>query len=217
MIYSSCFPPTEIGDWFNQHVSGPSLEIQPLSNLCSDDTWIGLALCAYFSDPEHPTNFLDKFDPDFSHYLVCVLETERVTLGPLHHHRITNEEFKKLENGEFIWLSYIPRLWFSEQLEDFNLNIEASFASDRGSWQAQKCGLRLLFRHDEEEFKQTINHCMASLIDNQDPLSYTKVDNNRNKNQRHDGQAGSSKSSSFIDDPQQDNVHPKDKGKRILQ
>ncbi|XP_048318238.2 uncharacterized protein LOC107417594 isoform X1 [Ziziphus jujuba] len=222
LIYSSCFPLTEIVDWFNHHISGPSLEIQPLSNLFGDDNWTGLALCVHFSDPEHPTTFPDKFDPDFSHYLVCLLETERVTLGPLHQHEISNQEFKKLGNGEFIWLSYIPRLWFSEQLEgSFDL-IKASFASDRGGWRAEKCGLRLLFRHDEEEFKQTINHCMALLIENQDPISQNKFDNEENKKQCHDGQAGTSKSSRFVPDPQQEileepgDLNQKNRGKRIV-
>ncbi|KAH7516755.1 hypothetical protein FEM48_Zijuj10G0168500 [Ziziphus jujuba var. spinosa] len=45
-------------------------------------------------------------------------------------HEITKEEFKKLDGGEFVWMSYLPRLWFSNQL-DCNL-IKASFASERG-------------------------------------------------------------------------------------
>ncbi|KAH7516756.1 hypothetical protein FEM48_Zijuj10G0168600 [Ziziphus jujuba var. spinosa] len=221
--YSSCFPPTDILDWFNHHSNGPSLTIQLSSNLCSDDNWIGLALCSYFADPEHPTTFFGNFDLEIlGHYLVCYLETERAGLDPLHQHEITNEEFKKLDSGEFIWLSYIPRLWFSDQLKDCNL-IEASFASERGGWRSQRCGLRLLYRHDEEEFKQTLNHCMASLIDNQDPISHTKFDNERNKKQRHDGQAGTSKSVIYISDPEQENLegpnnlNQKDRGKRILQ
>nr|XP_048318174.1 disease resistance protein RPS4B-like [Ziziphus jujuba var. spinosa] len=153
MIYNSCFPPTEILDWFIHHGNGPSAEIQLPSNLYDGD-WIGVALCAYFTYDEHPSTFIDNFDPEIPQFLIC-----NFGLDTLHLYQMTNE-VKKID-GEFIWLSYIPRLWFSDQWKDSSL-VEASFASDIGGLRAQKCGLRLLYRHDEEEFKLTISYCMAS-------------------------------------------------------
>nr|XP_048319464.1 uncharacterized protein LOC112493411 [Ziziphus jujuba var. spinosa] len=155
MIYDSCFPPTEILDWFRLHSTGSSLTIQLPPSLYGDGNWIGLALCAYFSDLQHQ---------EIPHRLTCQMKTEKVGLESQHEFQITNEELKKLNSGEFIWMSYIPRRWFSDRLKHCSL-IEASFESDRQKLSAYKCGARLLYQHDEEEFKQTINHCMASFSD----------------------------------------------------
>ncbi|XP_060671636.1 TMV resistance protein N isoform X2 [Ziziphus jujuba] len=173
MIYSSCFPPSEILDWFNSQssINGCSVTIQLPSNVYNDGDFLGLALCAYFSELEHPLNTSSingNFDPEMPHHLVCHLELEvegnRVGIETLHHHRITNKELNKLhhDHGEFMWLSYISRNWLSNQLNDSSL-IEASFASDKGWWRAHKCGLCLVYNEQVEEFQQRINHCMALL------------------------------------------------------
>ncbi|KAH7510661.1 hypothetical protein FEM48_ZijujUnG0102200 [Ziziphus jujuba var. spinosa] len=161
MIYDSCFPLTEILDWFGHQNSGSSVTIQLPSYVYSDGNWIGLALCAYFSDLQHSTTSLDQ---EFHLKLTSQIKTEKVGIESQHEFEITNEELKKLNSGEFIWVSYIPRLWFSDQLNQCSL-IEASFASGRQELSSSKCGLRLLYQHDEEEFKQTISHCMALLSD----------------------------------------------------
>ena len=203
------------------------MTIQLPSNVYSDGNWIGLALCAYFSEFEHPSSFCDNFDLQAPHYLVCHLETEKVGLQHLHHYQISNDEPRKSYHGEFMWISYIPRLYFLDRLDHCTL-IEASFASERVGFRANKCGLRLLYRHDEEEFKQTINHCriMTSLmVDNQESISENiEVVNEGTEKQYNDGQAvGSSKfAGSYTDDHDQEstdgpkNLNPKDKGKRVL-
>ncbi|KAF3432371.1 hypothetical protein FNV43_RR27111 [Rhamnella rubrinervis] len=228
ILYDSCFPPTEILEWFSHHnTTGPSVTIQLPSKVYSDDSWIGLALCAYFSEFEHPSTFSDKFDLEAPHYLVCYLETEKVGLQSLHHCEISNDEPKKSYHGEFIWMSYIPRLLFSEQLDHCTL-IEASFASDRVGFGANKCGLRLLYRHNEEEFQKTINHCMTTslmVVDNQESISENvEFVNEGTKKQYNDGQAvGCSKSAgSYTDDREQESMegptdlNENDKGKRVL-
>nr|XP_048321594.1 disease resistance protein RPS4B-like [Ziziphus jujuba var. spinosa] len=204
MIYNSCFPPTEILDWFIHHGNGPSAEIQLPSNLYDGD-WIGVALCAYFTYNEHPSTFIDNFDPKIPQFLIC-----NFGLDTLHLYQMTNE-VKKID-GEFIWLSYIPRLWFSDQWKHSCL-VEASFASDIGGLRAQKCGLRLLYRHDEEEFKRIISYCMASMIENKDPVSHVKADNEGKKKVLDDGH-----------DPQHERLEgadnatiPMDKGKEVTE
>lgn len=122
----------------------------------TDGNWTGLVFCAYFSQLQHLTTFPDGFDLKVPHNLICHMETERAGMD-LHHYQITNEEFKKFCGEEFIWLSYVPRPWDSYQL-DHSTSIEASFASDRPGWLVLKCGVRLLYRHDEEEFKHKLHN-----------------------------------------------------------
>ena len=64
-----------------------------------------------------------------------------------------------------MWLSYIPRSSFPDWLNQCN-HIEASIVSDCPDLTVVKCGLRLVHQHDEEEFKQTTRHGLASLSDN---------------------------------------------------
>uniref|UniRef100_A0A803Q3N9 ADP-ribosyl cyclase/cyclic ADP-ribose hydrolase n=1 Tax=Cannabis sativa TaxID=3483 RepID=A0A803Q3N9_CANSA len=171
-IFNSCFTSTEILEWFRNYAIGPSvkLELPTSTTLLSDENWLGLALCAYFTDldPQHP-NIGECSSP---HHLICQLQTDRGNLEHPHVHRTTNEEFRYLDHeGRFIWLSYIPRGWFSDEQQQLNdcSVIEASFASDSGrSLRVEKCGLCLLFRHQEDEFKRTIAHCMKSSSQNED-------------------------------------------------
>lgn len=152
-------------EWFGHHQSRDhSVEIQLPPCLSSDGNWIGLALCARFSDLENRTTSIDKVNPEIPK-LVCHLETEKSSLEDLHHYRPTNEEFKWLCPTGFIWLSYIPRQWFQDQLNECDL-LEASFASENRGLFAEMCGLRLVYQHDEQEFKHHIS-MMNSLLDNE--------------------------------------------------
>ncbi|KAH7514284.1 hypothetical protein FEM48_Zijuj11G0072300 [Ziziphus jujuba var. spinosa] len=170
MIYDSFFRPTEILDWFRHHNNDSSVIIQLPSNVYGDGNWIGLALCSYFSGLQHQ---------EIPHNVTCQLKTEKVGLEAWHEYQITNEELRKLNSGEFIWVSFIPRLWFTDQLNLCSV-IEASFESDRQELSAYKCGLRLLYQHDEEEFKQTINHCMSSFSDSlSESASFTQETSTR--------------------------------------
>ncbi|XP_048318906.2 disease resistance protein RPP2B-like [Ziziphus jujuba] len=154
--YNLCLPPTNILEWFHHQSSGPSVTMQLASDGDTDGNWTGLVFCAYFSQLQHLTTFPDGFDLKVPHNLICHMETERAGMD-LHHYQITNEEFKKFCGEEFIWLSYVPRPWDSYQL-DHSTSIEASFASDRPGWLVLKCGVRLLYRHDEEEFKHKLHN-----------------------------------------------------------
>ncbi|BBH07355.1 Putative disease resistance TIR-NBS-LRR class protein [Prunus dulcis] len=163
-MYDSCFPPSITLEWFGDQSSGSSIRVPLPSHLYSGPNWIGLALCASFSIMENPTADLDNLNPESSHHLICHLESDRGTIEPLHDYCITNEEFQWLPFGGFIWVSYIPRAWFSDQLNECHV-LEASFASDHKAFTVHECGLRLVYQHDEEEIKQTIMHYMMSLSD----------------------------------------------------
>ncbi|KAF3432365.1 hypothetical protein FNV43_RR27105 [Rhamnella rubrinervis] len=117
MIYNSCFPANiDVLDWFSHHSIDQSVTMQLLSTNPNNGggSWIGLALYAYFSDLRDPSNF----GPQLPHnYLTCHMETERISLKPVHQYRIINDEYKKTSsNRKLIWVSYIPRSWFGDQL-----------------------------------------------------------------------------------------------------
>lgn len=122
------------------------------SNL-SDTNWIGLALFAYFSD---------VMDPENSHNLFVHLTTMSDSFEPLQY-QTPSREFKCVNHGGFIWLSFVPRRWFLDRLE-FKSILEASF--EKGVLEAESCGLSLLYQHEEEEFKQ---QCIdkVKLLENQ--------------------------------------------------
>ncbi|PON51854.1 TIR-NBS-LRR-like protein [Parasponia andersonii] len=223
-MFNLCFPHAEILDWFRHHSNGPSVTIQIPENLHGEvGNWIGLALCAYFSDlnPQHPTSFIENLDMETSHHLICHFQTERSGLEHPHIYRTTNDEFKWLKHGcQFVWLFYIPRKWFSDQLNQRG-SVEASFASDNQSLCVQKCGLRLVYCHDEDELKQTIMHCKTSLFENEDHIFVGSESTNK---QYHESEPGSSRiGSSTKVDPQQERLEGltdrniRDKGKQVLE
>lgn len=153
-ICNSCCPPREILDWFN-HSDEPSVAI----NIPKND-WMGLVLCAYFSVHEDQTNIFQIPNSTISHNLICLFETDVAGLEQeLHIHSTNIEEFMFLEiEGGFLWLSYIPRCWFPDWLNQCSC-LKASIMSDWPGLMVQKCGLRFSHVHDEEEFEQIIYRC----------------------------------------------------------
>ncbi|KAM1866215.1 hypothetical protein ACFX13_009092 [Malus domestica] len=128
-----------------------------------DSNWLGLAVCANFAILEHLTSEIDNLDvPAISHNLSCHFESDKG--NSLHHYCTSKEEFMWLHLGGFVWVSYIPRAWFSDQLNECS-SLEASVVSDHEAFSVHKCGLRLLYQHDEEEFTQAILQYMTSLCD----------------------------------------------------
>nr|POF05299.1 hypothetical protein CFP56_35962 [Quercus suber] len=153
-IYNSCCPPREILDWFN-HSDEQSVAI----NIAKND-WMGLVLYAYFSVQEDQTNIFQNPNSTISHHLICLFETDVVGLEQeLHIHSTNIEEFMFLEiEGGFLWLSYIPRCWFPDWLNQCSC-LKASIMSDWPGLMVQKCGLRFFHVHDEEEFERIIYRC----------------------------------------------------------
>ncbi|XP_040997413.1 uncharacterized protein LOC121243362 [Juglans microcarpa x Juglans regia] len=159
--YSSCFLPCGITEWFSYHSNGPSVGFELPPDLYNDSHWLGLAMCASFwvyeDDKAAHVKMLDLGNP---HYLLCLLDTDIGSVEPdLHSHRpFTEEEIKLVRQGEIMWLSFIPKGSLPEWLNQCT-RIEASIASDCPSLRVHKCGFRLLYQHDEVEFKETIRHC----------------------------------------------------------
>ncbi|XP_024177195.1 uncharacterized protein LOC112182868 [Rosa chinensis] len=164
-VHNFCFPATVALEWFGHQSNGSSVTVPLPPNLHSDANWIGLTLCASFSVVEHPTADLEKLHSGNPHHLICHLESERGSIEPLHNYCTTNEEFQWLHFGGFIWVSYIPRDWFLDQLNECSV-LETSIASDHESFRVHNCEVRCVYQHDMEEFKQSILHCMTSLPGN---------------------------------------------------
>jgi hypothetical protein len=157
-------------------------------NLRDDSDWMGLALCAAFSVNKHPTLIRRNLDSGFSHKLFCLLDTDIGSVEPSHTYKITEEKFTWLYLRGFIWVSYIPRKLWSE---DLNLcsSIKATIGQslkeiekatvghlpeekkNGNSWMpfhliAKKCGLRLVYQKDMQELQETIIKCVTSPFDN---------------------------------------------------
>ena len=197
-VYKSCFPLREIPEWFSHQSNEAPVTIPLPPNVYNDSNWMGLALCAYVAIEANLDAFLDIQNSETSYNLICRLETSIECAEPLHVHHITKEDFKLLQQGGFIWLSYIPRGSFRDSLNQCS-RIEASVVIDFPGL-VQKCGFHLLYKHEEVEFKETIRQCVT-LFSNEDEVS-TKI------------------SSSSKEDSQSEPVEPancKDKGKRVLE
>ena len=79
---------------------------------------MGLALFSSIAIEANPTAFLDiqNSETSYSHSFVCHLDTGIECVEPLHVYYITKEDHKLLQQGGFIWMSYIPRDSFKESL-----------------------------------------------------------------------------------------------------
>ena len=108
---------------------------------------------------------LDILNSENAYHLYCHLESNVGSLEPLHAYCLAKEDVMLLHLGGFMRLSYIPRSSFPDWLNQCN-HIEASIVSDWPDLTVVKCGLRLVHQYDEEEFKQTKRHGLASLSDN---------------------------------------------------
>uniref|UniRef100_A0A7N2LAG3 C-JID domain-containing protein n=1 Tax=Quercus lobata TaxID=97700 RepID=A0A7N2LAG3_QUELO len=151
LVYNSCFPPSEILEWFNHRSGKPPVTIHLPPNLYDDSTWRGLALCVSFSvNIKDPTAILDILNSENAHHLYCHLESNVGSLEPLHAYCLTKDDVMLLHLGGFMWLSYIPHSSFPDWSNQCN-HIDASIVSNCPDLTV-KCGLRLVHQHDEEEF-----------------------------------------------------------------
>ncbi|KAF3943504.1 hypothetical protein CMV_029947, partial [Castanea mollissima] len=192
ILYNPRLPPCEILEWFGKLRDEFCVTIDLPPNLYNDSTWMGLVLCAYFDIDVNPTAHFDIFNPDTS--LFCHLETN-VGVRPLLAYRLTRENLVMLLQDGCILLSYRER----NCLNQVNC-IKASFTTDCPGLKVEKCGFRLLYHYEFEEFEQRISH--------------------RDK-QKHDGEGttsgtSSSRKESNFGSPRRP-IDPKDKGKRVLE
>ena len=133
-----------------------------LTRKSHNSTWLGVALCAVFFVTEDVASLNDDImDSIYSSKLICHLQASNgLSVKPRHIHWPTKENLmmsllRRL--GGFTWLTYIPRGSFPDWLYDC-AHIHVSFETNCHYLKVQKCGLRLLYQHSVEEFK----NCMKS-------------------------------------------------------
>ena len=123
-----------------------------------DSNWMGLALYASFSIDKDGTNFKKMVSISSPHFLYCQFGLSSASLDQIHSCRIDYEEKIWLCNQYgFSWISYIPGEAFKDMLNQCE-HITASFVSDWPGVIVQKCGLRLLHKHDELQFERELQH-----------------------------------------------------------
>ena len=126
---------------------------------------MGLALCALFEVDKDVTDVDYIVNSKNSYSLICYLENKIGSVKRRHIYWPTQQHLMLSQLGGFIWLSYIPHGSFPDGLYDCHY-VTVSFTTNCLGLKAQKCGLRPLYRHgDEEDFKKIINHCENSVPD----------------------------------------------------
>nr|XP_023929824.1 uncharacterized protein LOC112041155 [Quercus suber] len=165
--YNSRFPTRRTPRWFNHHCRlGHSVTIEIPPNLYEDNNWLGLALYASILIPRGQENTVPA---NSSHFLYCQFQTSKASLdNQILVCRTTDEENNWLQKlFGLIWISYIPGEALKDMLHQCG-HIKASFVSDWPSVMVQKCGLRLLYQHDQSQFEQQLKHCNASVSAHRD-------------------------------------------------
>ncbi|XP_065622957.1 uncharacterized protein LOC136064755 [Quercus suber] len=176
IFYNSRLPSSEFLEWFDHQSDEPWLKIPVPPNLYNDSTWMGLVVCAYFAIDENPTAHFDILDSDLPYGLAYHLQTNVGSVRPVVSYRLTKENLVMLQQGGCILLSYEARGSFQNCLNQVSC-IKASFKADCPGLKVEKCGLRLLYHYDLEEFEQmnspsddleefeqTISHSMNSSL-----------------------------------------------------
>lgn len=162
--YNFCFPPsTTIHEWFTHRRLGHTVTIDLPPNLYLDIKWTGLVIYAFFSIPGDPLAILEIMKSGIPCYYYAQFQMSTGDLDDiiLPGHCSISMEVEYLYNlGGFIWISYLPGEQFKDVLQLCG-DMEVSFVSDWPGVIVKKCGLRLLYQRDLEQFKQKLKHCEA--------------------------------------------------------
>ncbi|XP_024191119.1 uncharacterized protein LOC112195031 isoform X2 [Rosa chinensis] len=186
---SSIIPQKDIPKWFcgvKYHTNKLKTTLPP--NLENDENWLGFVVCAAFSVHASQADVLSYLDSENYPKLTCLLQwgSERALnlKAGKKSSIVLKNEFMWLYLRRFIWLRYIPHQKFKDRLH-ISDHLEASFRTDSISSKVlriQECSLRVLYKKDVEEFKQTIIECFTCFFDNEDVIRpYIGEDSRHNK------------------------------------
>jgi hypothetical protein len=156
-----------------------AIDIPP--NLYNDSNWMGFAVCVCFSmvggDLE---TILGNWVSEIQHFICFQFRTSVSGLDDFFGAcRTSKDEMVWLTClGRFIWIAYIPGEKFKYMLRQCS-RIEAQFVSDWPGVTVQKCGLRLLYQHDQVEFEQKLKHCDALIFEHRESFGQFMDDRER--------------------------------------
>jgi hypothetical protein len=122
--------------------------------------WMGFAICAVFSFHKHPSAI--NLDSGFLHPFKCHVETDLGCVRPFYESSISEAQVGN-DQRSIIWVLFAPRWVFSEQWSEITW-VEFSFMSESEHVSALKCGVRLVFQEDMEEFTRTYAQLMSSFV-----------------------------------------------------
>lgn len=135
-------------------------------NLYQDSNWMGLILYAFFSIQGDPEAVIKNFSSELiPHFLYSQFVTSTGDCTNVQNCNTSRMEITWLYNlGGFIWITYIPGEASEDAWRQLS-HIEASFVSEWPSVIVKKCGYRLLYQHDQEQFQRKLKHCNCLLSD----------------------------------------------------
>ncbi|XP_021803340.1 TMV resistance protein N-like [Prunus avium] len=141
------WPGSEIPEWFNNRSAGDSITVElPLPpQPCSD--WIGIALCVVFEDSKYLENPAALVGYDFF----------KIEFG------FTHDTFKVGHLvSQHLWVFYLPRyhIWDASSSHQFSFEthyfLNGSDKELKTSSIIKKCGARLVYKRDLEEFSRIL-------------------------------------------------------------
>ncbi|KAG7946358.1 hypothetical protein I3843_14G036800 [Carya illinoinensis] len=179
--------------------SGPLLTFRPCRDLYNSSDWCGIAVCAIFTFLKHSTLVHNRLGLEISRGLTCYFGNDVGWTISIHKNNTESEftESSWLNQCEFLWLLYIPRVSILDKLKPCNL-WKALFVSKSQGLMVQKCGHALVYQENVEEFVQVITHCSSTFPNKSQPVHQFSADDCRNteENYNDEGETRVSTSSS---------------------
>jgi hypothetical protein len=156
--FQMIIPGFAIQQWFTHQKLGNSVIIELPPNWCNSG-WMGFALCASF-------DAFGSLENNSSVDKILGLRAYVRALGDMPHSLYTSKIFFGVTPGMgHIWLLFLSRdSWFATVHNGECSQIEVVFEDYGPRLNVQKCGVRLVYEQDVEEFNQTIAQCDSSRI-----------------------------------------------------
>ena len=194
-IFNNYFLRSEIPEGFCCH-SGPSVAFKLCPSLYDNPDWAGIALCAVFTFLKHPTIINDSLGSEISHGFTCYFGSDVGRTIQIDKN-ITESEFKKssLNQRDFIWLLYIPRVLIVDGLKKCNI-VKALFESESQDLMVHKCGHGLISKRNEDQVVQMIIQCSSTFSKNSQPIHQFEANDSRNNKQSCDDEGATSRTGS---------------------
>jgi hypothetical protein len=168
-IFNHCFPEREIPEWFRNQNKGNSVTIEIPQKLFNDRNWMGFVMCAVFPFHKHETAVRNNLESGIPHRVICQLQTDIAGMSPISTpYSISEDEVLiSLCKHAFLWVSFTPSgNWMGSDYWNQMSWAKFSFLSDSPDVSsAVKCGVRLVYRDNLNEFTRTIVQLLTSYVD----------------------------------------------------